>query len=232
MIERKALFGNMLATSPNTQWKFREQRMKYLIIVLLFISQASFAIPVFQKQNANGEVSYSDTPIPGSKQVAGMDTTTPTGTAVTAAGVVSSKVPAEPPTNKPYTNFSIGFPTNQQTFQNQPTIPVNIMVDPPLQLGDKIQLSIDGMPFGPPVTVTHFEIGQLIRGTHQLYCELKNSSGRTLMQSQTITIFVKQAHNGTESINSGNNVPGATRTPGNPLDAPHVTPGTFTHTYP
>lgn len=177
--------------------------MKYLFsFLLLFIFTASDAATVYKQTDENGNITYSDipeknanvmvipetqtTPSPTTQNTPTVNSTTPNTTTVNSAE----------PERKPYTSFSIASPTDQVTFQNQRQIPVNIQLEPQLQEGDKIQLYVDGNPYGEPVASAQLQVNQLDRGTHTLSAVLLDKKKTVVKTSKTITIYIQYARLG------------------------------------
>jgi hypothetical protein len=90
--------------------------------------------------------------------------------------------------------LEIASPKNQETLQNQqPTIPVIVNVEPSLQNNDKIQIFVDGQPWGPALKSTTFDLPKIDRGTHQIYAVILSDNNEVLKQTTSITIFVHYA---------------------------------------
>lgn len=94
----------------------------------------------------------------------------------------------------PYSVFQMTTPIDQQTFQNERSIPVDFKVDPALQEGDLIQVFVDGNAVGSPVHATHVEVAGLNRGSHQFHGVLINDKKSILKQTPPITIFIHYAN--------------------------------------
>ena len=63
-------------------------------------------------------------------------------------------------------------PVDQESIQNQPSVNIELKIDPPLQAGDKVQIFLDGAPWGPPAPTTHFVFNAPDRGTHTLSAKI------------------------------------------------------------
>jgi hypothetical protein len=156
--------------------------------------------------DSNGNTVYSDIPSAQAKQ---LDISTgankehqppapkPVNTSVTksATDEAVSEAVEKDDVKKPYTAFSISSPVEQDTFQNQRDIPVEIKIDPELQKGDTIQLMVDGQANGGAQASTHLQVHQLDRGTHQVYAVLFDGQ-KQLRESNRVTFYVHYAHVG------------------------------------
>lgn len=98
---------------------------------------------------------------------------------------------ATAPIKKPYLVFSISSPKDQDTIQNQPSIPVTLTVEPALQTGDLVQLFYDGKPLDQPAASTTLDLPTLERGVHQVYAVIF-SKGVIVKQTNTITLNVQR----------------------------------------
>ena len=114
---------------------------RFFIFCILFFTVTAFA-EIYQSIDTDGVVTYSDQPTTQSKPVtlpAVNISTQAKKTDITdvtdSTDPLIKKMPAK---NKPYTSFTITSPKNQETFQNAPTILVNVSLTPALQSGDKI----------------------------------------------------------------------------------------------
>jgi len=177
--------------------------MKVLIFILLLIIPLACCAAVYMQTDANGNVSFSDIPQDANAKAVDLPQVNAAPGPAPVQPVAATPAQAQPvtaipvsPVNKPYVLFDIDSPANQATIQNQPSIPIEIKIDPPLQTGDKVQIYLDGSPWGPAAPTTHFIFNAPDRGTHTLSARLMNISGQILKETDTITIYIHQAHNG------------------------------------
>lgn len=165
---------------------------KWLFIVLLFISITSLA-QIYMKTDKNGNVTYSDMPMPDAQTI-NIEVSPPENGAkptlqpLEKTAAITSK--------KPYTTFRIVSPQNNESIQNQPSLKVEIKLEPALQQGDKIQIYVDGKKTGLLSDTTSIDAGLIDRGTHELYAELVDAQERNFMQSNVITINFHRARTG------------------------------------
>lgn len=189
---------------------------RLLAIALIIIATTSYAA-IYVTQDKAGNVEYTDSPTGDAKevQVSPLNTVT-TNTPSTApasekpeAGTVESISTAKevtpgstadsPAGSAPvatvstlttYKTFNITSPADGASIQNQPVIPVEMQIDPPMVAGDKIQLYLDGKASGVPSSTIYQELGLVERGTHSVYAEIINSQQKAIKKSNTITIYV------------------------------------------
>lgn len=98
-----------------------------------------------------------------------------------------------PKVRENYPIFNIASPKEQDTIQNQVTIPVSIAIKPDLAQGDKIQLFLDNQPWGQPRESINLELSGVERGTHMLSAAIVDSHGIIIKQAPGITIYVHRA---------------------------------------
>lgn len=180
--------------------------MKYIFIFLLLFSHIAFADQVYKQLDKNGNVVYSDQPLsknatsvsnlnaniaPSTTTNENNDDTTQQSTDTTSTTV-----------NQKYTRFAIQSPQDEESIQNQPTITFTFDVYPALKKGDKIQAYLDGNPWDQafPSNILTFTTPE--RGTHYVYAELLDKDSRPVMKTNSITIYVHQAHIGNQKLNS------------------------------
>lgn len=96
----------------------------------------------------------------------------------------------------PYAKFTIVSPTDQDTIRNTAgVVDVTLSLEPKLntQAGDSIHVVLDDKREYGPTQNLHFSLNNVDRGTHTLQAMVKNTRGEVLIESQKVTIFVKQA---------------------------------------
>ncbi len=166
------------------------------ILFLAAMISTSYAAIYVNQSNPNS-TEYSDTPSANAAEVN-----------VPPVNSVATQVPqsaTDANTSKPNTTstgnsavstedtykvFQITKPTNGETIQNQPVIPVEMQIEPVLKGGDKVQLYIDGSPVGTPNGTAYQELGLVERGTHTLYGAIMNSQNQPIKRSNNVTLYV------------------------------------------
>lgn len=189
--------------------------MKYFLAVLLSLISILCCAAIYIQTDKNGNTVFSDTPIgpdarivvvPEVNQLSSPSAkAAPAGTPTTQSTTAIEETATESTTpqkteRKPYVQFDFTSPVDQETIQNQPTVKVTMQVAPPLQPGDTIQIYLDGNPWGISRPSTHFEFTAPYRGTHHLSAKIFDSDRNVLKQTNSITIFVFQAHIPTRNV--------------------------------
>lgn len=189
--------------------------MKQIILVLFFLVACSTFADVYKSIDADGNVTYSDapmneqaekidlpedhtdeslTPAAPTEENVGQDANTITETSEVSGEESANNTLLVKTPKKPYTKFAILSPVNGETIQNQPTIMVQITIDPQLQEGDMIQVYLDGSPWGPPAHTNQFQFSRPDRGTHQISAKLLGDNNTVLKDSGSHTVYIHQAH--------------------------------------
>jgi len=157
----------------------------------------AFADVVYMQTDNEGNPVYSDSPLNQNAQriiappVSEVNSSKP-ATSKTTTNTQTTNIPP----NKPYTVFAMESPKNEETIQNQHIIPVSIKIEPALQEGDKVLVLIDGAPWGEPQASTQLQFTAPDRGTHSLSAKLLDKNGQVLKQTNSITVYIHQAHLG------------------------------------
>lgn len=168
----------------------------YLTFLLLIISFDCSA-DVYTEVDKNGTTVFSDVPLSDkSKRITELNqtSTVESATSATTEQPTGTKSTRKKEIKKPYTTFVMSSPVDQATIQNQPTISVAMNVQPALQAGDKIQIYLDGIPWGAPLASTNFSFPAPDRGTHTISAKLIDSNGITLNQTNAVTVYIHHAH--------------------------------------
>ena len=152
-------------------------------MLLSFVSQAE----VYKTVDKNGRVTYTDVPPADTsakpvelKSINSIPMPTP---------VPMESSPAAIQTPVEY-RVQIVAPENGKTLMpNERSIQVSITVDQPLQSGDLFAYKIDGNTVQTTAEMT-YTIAEPPRGEHTLTVDVVNSEGKSVAQSNGITLLV------------------------------------------
>lgn len=188
--------------------------MKIRLIKFLFLG-LGFILPahaeVYMQVDQNGTAVYSDTPLSNSAQKVELPAPQTIGTKTPPAApseknsaTPNKEVPNAsfaPPSTSPesYKLFQILSPKDQDSIQNQPTFTVQLKVEPKLQEGDRVQIHLDGKPWGTPEPSLQISLTDIDRGTHQISAVLLGQNGQILKQTPAITVYIHRAALGNAS---------------------------------
>jgi len=169
--------------------------MKHLLTLLICLYSSLSIAAIYMEKDRNGNIIYSDIPQPNASTIQpgkGNTVSTPATSSAPQAQPLMQPQPKQH-TAQSYQTVRILSPKDQETIQNQPVINVALKTEPELLPDDKIQIYVDGKPWGKPASKTEFQIVQLERGTHQLGAKIIDKNAKVLNTFKTITIFVHRA---------------------------------------
>lgn len=173
--------------------------MKSLTLTALALfALASYSIAILAKETVmykkidkDGNVVFTDKPIPGAKPI----------TIKTDVNVVTTPKPTykAPPLNEPpvmpveekfqYEVLAIDTPKNDEGIRaNDGRINVVVAVTPNLRPNHSVQLKLDGSNVGQAQKIPYFTLTEVERGTHQLQAEVvEDGSGETVQTTEAIS---------------------------------------------
>lgn len=163
--------------------------MRFLLIILMLVLASPLAAQVYKWVDGDGNIIYSDTPHPGAEEIPASEVQTIKLPPLPKAG----KTPAAKPKAIPYKSLAITSPSDGETLRDNPgQVTVTISLSPPLQarFGHKLELQVDGRPFGQPGTATQFQLQNLDRGTHSLLAEVLDKEGQVFASSKSVVFYL------------------------------------------
>jgi len=176
-------------------------------LILLFALTTSWvhAAPAWRWVDANGQVHYSDTPVPGATQIelSGAQTFGSSARQPAAATKSASQSGAQrgPGGTERYRAFNIVSPKQQETLWNVGTaVNVQVELDPPLQPSHLIDLFVDGQRRNLNTPSTDLTLEDVYRGTHTIQAVVVDQGGAEVIRSLATTFMVQQS-----SIQNPNN---------------------------
>jgi len=168
-----------------------------LLAISLICAPVNLAVSaqtaIYQKTEANGKMSFSDTPTPDA-----------TLFKLKAANLYSSisSTQDQPAANAEkqntataqnrYQKFSLIQPAAQQDFHNQQEILAVVQIDPVLQSGDNIEWWLDGKLYQQN-TSTQTTLHALDRGEHTLQAKLLDAKNHILLTTQRVIFYAHYA---------------------------------------
>ena len=171
---------------------------KWLILLFALPATTASSAPAWTWVDADGQVHFSDRPVPGARQVelAGAQ-------AFAGQAAVRPIRPGSGGTNAaaPYRAIDIVTPAEQETLWNiGATLNVQVRFEPALQPGHRYDLMVDGEPRNLNTTGGRASLPNVFRGTHTLQVVVSDAAGSEIMRSPVRTFHVQQT-----SIRNPNN---------------------------
>lgn len=172
------------------------KRLTWMCILISCLSINAYSAPsIYKTTDEQGVTTYSDQPNAESETVVLQKENVSKRPLIPNLNATNTTDAAEQ--KQEYTDFSIGSPKDQDTFQNATEIPVSVSISPELQKGDTIEFYFDGMPIGKPSTETSIAIPKtsndkevITRGSHTVSASIINANGERIKTTPPITIFV------------------------------------------
>lgn len=167
--------------------------MKLLLLLLISLSCGYAQAAIYKWTLPDGTVVFSDQPHPDAEEidVPKAQTFTPPPRPTNTEPPITPK----PESVAGYTNIAITAPVNDATIrENSGKVEIHVASAPPLQTqaGHKILIRIDGKSIGDPSTTQQFVLDNIDRGTHTLQTSILDASGKTLIESETVTFHLQR----------------------------------------
>lgn len=173
--------------------------LRRLIIILLGLGMiASASAAVYKHVSPDGQVTYSDRPQQGAKEVE-LPPLAPAAPppASTLTPPATTFAPAQSGEEKPtvYTKLDIVKPTNDEAVrENSGALEVNLAIEPQLdtKAGHTVTILLDGKPVLEGQTTPQARLTNVDRGTHSLQAQIIDAKGAMLASSGGITFHMKR----------------------------------------
>jgi hypothetical protein len=178
--------------------------MRYALLVIFVLLSGSLAAAVYKWVDPQGNVHYSD--IPDNPNAEQLDLPE-FSRYQPRLPELPSETPVEDGRDRPGTSATGGDsgsqalsvleivqPEEDATVRNnQGNVPVVLLLNPSLEEGQYLKLMLDGTPVEGQHTSTSMQLEGVLRGPHVLQARLMSKAGKTLVQSQSIRFFMRQA---------------------------------------
>lgn len=171
-------------------------RQSLTLLLLLFALPA--VAQIYKYTDANGNTAYSNQPPNGTKAET-VD--------LPPLNSVSTGAPTMPQPPQPnevraaqgsaaYQTLQLtDLPDDEALRANNGTFTVGVKIEPRLQSGHRLQMLLDGAPYGQPTNVPRLQLTELDRGEHSLAVQVLQSE-QPIQTSQTVTLTVQRVHVG------------------------------------
>ena len=165
---------------------------KWLILLFALSATTAASAPAWRWVDANGQVHFSDRPMPGATQV---ELSGAQGfgrqVAQTAPARAGSDQPGDAP--PPYRSIEVVSPADQEVLWNiGAQLTVQVRFQPALQPGHRYDLVYDGQPQNLNVTATRLVLPNVFRGAHTLQVVVSDGLGVVVQRSAGRSFTVQQ----------------------------------------
>jgi hypothetical protein len=162
-----------------------------LAICLALICGTVQAQKVFRVVQPDGTVEFTD--VPPSNRPAEEIHLQPLNTMPALAPAPGTPTQAaSTQENAGYSKIHITSPTNDEAIRdNAGSVNVDLTLEPTLRSGDNIDLLLDGQSVGGGRS-TAITLADMERGTHTIQAVVKNSAGRVVARSNSVTFTLQR----------------------------------------
>jgi len=175
------------------------------VFLIYFCLSAPSSAAIYQYTDDQGNVIFSDKPIPGGTQIRQSKpsvvpapqrkpNTNPAATFTTEQKLTQEKTqPKKPEKAKQYKRVSIVSPEDDQGYRsNDGTVKINVSLKPELQVkfGHHLQLVLDGKKLKQEWDSASIELLNVDRGTHTISVIVVDGQEKKLKQSKPITFHL------------------------------------------
>jgi len=165
---------------------------KWLILLSALSATSVSAAPAWTWVDADGQVHFSDRPVPGARQVELQGAQgcgpSPAPPALTAGAGPTGTAQA------PYRAINIVSPAEQETLWNiGGNLNVQLQFEPPLAVGHRFYLALDGARRDLSTTNLRQTLPNVFRGAHTLQVVVIDAAGTELLRSSARNFVVQQA---------------------------------------
>ena len=162
-----------------------------LAVIVLTLATAPAWGQIYKSTDADGNVVFTDTPPPDTptEQVELQRTNTaPPPPAVPRADTGDAE---EEPDEPAAPRAVITSPTNETTIpMGGGNFSVTANVEPGLDKGQGLRLTMDGEPQGDPQPSGFWDLTNVFRGGHDLVVEVVDSNGGVISSSEPVRVYV------------------------------------------
>lgn len=186
--------------------------LNFLILTLFLLFSSSVNADVYQFKDEDGNILYSDVPVPGGKRIKenqpsvapNPNSRSPlkkkilldkSKSAVKPSASKSTPAPDADKTKKEvsYSAISISSPKHDVAFRNNTgEVKITVETKPALQLefGHQLKLKLDGQLLKDSWKKNSMSLENIDRGTHTVQVAITNKSGKVLKESKSVTFHL------------------------------------------
>ncbi|WP_339490915.1 DUF4124 domain-containing protein [Pseudomonas sp. EL_65y_Pfl2_R95] len=169
--------------------------MRTLIACLLLAAALPVSAQIYKYTDANGNTVFTNEPPDGAK------TETIELPETNTVDMQAPKAPINDQSSEPavqaQASYQVleltGLPDEAALRANNGTFSVGVNIQPRLSSAHRLQLLLDGKPYGEPSNVPRLQLNNVDRGEHSLAVQVISTSG-TVQQSDTISFTVQRVN--------------------------------------
>jgi Domain of unknown function (DUF4124) len=159
---------------------------------LLCSTDSAVAATMYRWVDAQGVVHYSDTPQPGAEKIQ-MESAQTYKAPPVQSSAQANPTAAQKTQTAAYRSCRITAPTADQSFFAPDSVPVVVALEPRLQPGDEVVVTVDGTPLNAAGSdTTNFRLPDPSRGEHTVNFTVQGSDGKAACTAQAVTFNVER----------------------------------------
>ncbi len=173
----------------------RKITLPFFAILALVIAPELFATSVYKGKDSNGNLLFSDQPIPNGEKIDIKPIQTYSTPSLTTPVAQANDNGKDKNKEKEIIAYQLHIlqPKNEENFTGDiADVSVNISVTPELAATDKIRFLLNSKPHGELSHKTSTTLNALERGAYTLQAEVVSPNGKIKGQSDTVTFFQKR----------------------------------------
>lgn len=165
--------------------------MRRILLFLLVLACAAAAADVYKRIGPDGSVFFSDRAGPDAEKVEIGPVDTVSFPPVNEEAAYGSEDEDGGPFR--YDEFAIASPTEEEGIRsNDGNITLRLTLQPALQGGHAIAVTMDGSPIGTGGSTT-IQMTNLPRGGHTVQASILDAQGKQVAQTEPVTFYVLRA---------------------------------------
>jgi hypothetical protein len=148
------------------------------------------AATVYKWVDAQGITHYSDQPHPQAQEI----DVQPRNVVSSPPQATANSTAAKPANGAEGTRYqcAVTRPENDEVFLNTSTVSARVRLQPNLQPGDQVVITVDGKRLNQPTVGDDFVMTEVERGSHTLLMAVYDRSGKQQLCAASVTFHVRQ----------------------------------------
>ncbi len=167
--------------------------LRIFALLLLCLPLTVGAKTVYKYYDADGNVVFTDTPVPGAEKIVLPDPQTYSSPAPRRVNSLPEMPDTPAGDLSPYSQFKIRSPSPDQTFRNVEDVLVTLSIMPRLRAGHKVEVLLDGKAIGAPKPSPQFALQNVARGTHTVEARILDANGKQVATTGSVTFHMHRA---------------------------------------
>jgi Domain of unknown function (DUF4124) len=161
-------------------------------LILLSGTGSAVAGTMYRWVDDQGVVHYSDTPQPGAQRMQMDSAQTYKAPPVQSSSRAITAGPAAASPASAYQSCRISQPAAEQSFFAPESISVIVSLEPGLQRGDALVVTVDGVPLKVGTDGTGFRLTDPGRGSHTVNAAVQGADGKATCTAEPVTFNVER----------------------------------------